>query len=288
MSGAALDPAALVALRHVAGRDRGRGPVTALPGGQVTRQRGPGLETMEIRPFADGDDPRHVDRNATARAGRPQVRVFHAEKDRATLLIADFRPSMLWGTRRVFRSVAAAERLALIGWRAAEAGARVGLVAATADGLFHTPPRPRDRGVIAVIGEMARAHAAAIEAATRQPGAPDPPLGDALLAAARLAPKGAEATLASALDAPGPGFETAVLLLARRAALTIERIADAFETAPPPGLYRVRAPDGAIRAAAAAPVTAGSAEAEATLAHLRIPVRWRDAALDPRASDRPD
>ena len=36
-------------------------------------------------------------------------RTFHAERDRTVILIADFRPSMLWGTRRTLRSVAAAE-----------------------------------------------------------------------------------------------------------------------------------------------------------------------------------
>ncbi|TXM93858.1 DUF58 domain-containing protein, partial [Methylobacterium sp. WL122] len=63
----------------------------------------------------EGDDRRHIDRNATARTGILHVRTHHDERDRAVVLLADFRPSMLFGTRRALRSVAAAEALASLG-----------------------------------------------------------------------------------------------------------------------------------------------------------------------------
>ena len=107
----------LLDLRGLVQQSRGELAVTSLPGGLVTRMRGRGLETAELRAFAFGDDPRHLDRNATARTGQLQVRLFHAERDRTTILLADFRPSMLWGTRRTLRSIAAAEALAGIAAR---------------------------------------------------------------------------------------------------------------------------------------------------------------------------
>ena len=247
-----LDAQHLIRLRALAGRSRQAGSVTYLPGGVVTRPRGRGLETADLRPFAPGDDPRHLDRNATARTGQPQIRLFHAERDRTLILIADFRPSMLWGTRRTLRSVAAAEALAQAGWTAVAQGARVGLIAITANDTMLLAPRTRDRAMLRAIGGMVRAHAAALAA----PDAAEPSLADALALAARATPRGAEVLLASALDHPGAAFHAQIRALANRAAVTVLRVTDAFETGAPPGRYRfaTRArPDGRVGRARPAP-----------------------------------
>lgn len=207
------------------------------------------METADLRAFAHGDDPRHIDRNATARTGSPQVRNFHAERDRTTLLVADFRPSMLWGTRRTLRSVAAAEALCLAGWQNVAEGGRVGLIAVTAGAPVFQRAAGRDRGMVAVIGTMAAAHAQAL----RQAGKADPPLADALGHARRIAPRGAEVLVATALDHPGADFVEQVEELRRRAYLSVLRIADAFETAPPRGVFRYATASGRTGAAAAAP-----------------------------------
>ncbi|RVU17555.1 DUF58 domain-containing protein, partial [Methylobacterium oryzihabitans] len=127
--GIALEAGALMGLRHLA--RRGAAPRTralvGLPGGIVTRRRGRGSEPDDVRLWAEGDDVRHIDRNSTARTGQLHTRTHHEERDRAVVMLADFRPSMLFGTRRALRSVAAAEALALLGWRVAGDGGRVGL-----------------------------------------------------------------------------------------------------------------------------------------------------------------
>ncbi|MEL7470295.1 MAG: DUF58 domain-containing protein [Pseudomonadota bacterium] len=242
-----LDPDALLRLRALVRARRSNRAVTALPGALATRARGRGLETADLRSFAHGDDPRHIDRNATARTGVPHVRSFHAERDRTTLLIADFRPSMLWGTRRTLRSVAAAEALCLAGWQTVTEGGRVGLIAVSyAEPVFQTASG-RDRGMVAVIGAMARAHAAALAHAD----APDPALSDALAHARRIAPRGAEVLVATALDNLGDGFEDQAEELRRRTRLSVLRIADHFETDPPTGLFRYATAGGDTGAAAA-------------------------------------
>ncbi|MEM1299099.1 MAG: DUF58 domain-containing protein [Pseudomonadota bacterium] len=236
----ALDADHLLSLRALARADTNAGPVTQLPGGHVIRARGRGLETAEIRAFAHGDDPRHLDRNTTARTGHPHTRSFHAERDRTTLLMADFRPSMLWGTRRCLRSVAAAEALCVVGWRAVAAGGRVSFLAALAGEPVAQPARSRDRGMVAVIGAMVRAHDRALGTSTHQ----DTPLARTLETANRIAPRGAEVLLATALDSPGKGFDAAALALGQRADFSVIRIADAFETAPPRGRFRFRTTSG--------------------------------------------
>ncbi|GJD61265.1 DUF58 domain-containing protein [Methylobacterium frigidaeris] len=233
-------------LRHLA--RRGAGATTkarsGLPGGIVTRRRGRGTEPDDVRLWAEGDDVRHIDRNATARTGTLHVRTHHDERDRAVVLLADFRPSMLFGTRRALRSVAAAEALALLGWRIAGDGGRVGLCVAAPEPVA-LPPRGGGRGMAALCQGLARAHEAALAAPPHaDPLHADPPLGPTLERARALLPAGGHLVLASALDAPGDGFAESVAALAERISLSLILVSDPFERAAPPGLYPYATPDG--------------------------------------------
>ncbi|MDW4498648.1 DUF58 domain-containing protein [Sulfitobacter sp. D35] len=228
--------------------------VSALPGGFEIRKRGQGQAVADSRPYAPGDDMRHVDRGATARSGKLHVRTFHEERDRVSFLVADFRPSMLWGMRRALRSVAAAEALAWIGWQAVDAGGRVGLLAVTAQDSVIVGTRGGPRGMLAVIGGLVRAHATALSRAMqagsdRQTLAPEPPLDAALAGLARIASRGAAVTLASALDTPGVGLEPLLGELAQGRAVRILRIEDAVLRDLPAGVYPLRGPDGRRRSA---------------------------------------
>jgi uncharacterized protein (DUF58 family) len=226
----------LIGLRHAALHSRrNSGPVTGMPGGFVGRRRGRGLEPDDIRAYVPGDDIRHIDRNATARHGTPQVRQYREERDRTVLLVADFRAAMLWGTKRVLRLAAAAEALAIKGWMACAAGARVGLYAFGPETPTYIPPRARERGMIDVIGGLVAAQRNAFAAASSDD------LATALEAAFRWLPTGGTAILASSLDKPGSSFAPLTASLGRRSRFEILLICDTFEIAPPPGLYPYRA-----------------------------------------------
>src|SRR4051812_20138734 len=100
----------LIGLRH---RARGfsflpRQPVHSLLAGRhASRLRGRGLDFEELRPYAQGDDTRTIDWNATARLREPFVRVHTEERDRPVILLVDQRLSMFFGSRRATKSVAA-------------------------------------------------------------------------------------------------------------------------------------------------------------------------------------
>ncbi|MCJ2060214.1 DUF58 domain-containing protein, partial [Methylobacterium sp. J-048] len=231
-------------LRHLA--RRGAAPATrtlaGLPGGIVTRRRGRGSEPEDVRLWSEGDDRRFIDRNATARTGQLHVRTHHDERDRAVVLLADFRPSMLFGTRRALRSVAAAEALALLGWRVAADGGRVGLAVARAGAPTVLRPAGGERAMIAVTGALAQAHADALAAAGA--AGSDAPLEATLGLARSLLPAGGHLVIASALDAPGPGFDETLTLLAERVAIRLILVSDAFERTRPPGFYPFALADG--------------------------------------------
>ncbi len=259
--GIALAAEALIALRHEGAGRRLPAPASALPGGFATRKRGHGQEMADVREYVEGDDVRHLDRGSTARTGTLHVRTFHEERDRATLLVADFRPSMLWGTRRALRSVAAAEALALIGWCAVAEGGRVGLLALAAEGPVAVPIRGRARGMLAVIGGMVRAHGAALEAAAAGQVAEEPTLAEGLTRAARLAPVGAEVVVASGFDAPGADLDERLGQLAQRRVPRLLHVRDGATDLLPPGTYPIRLPDGRrrrVRVAGESPPPSGT------------------------------
>lgn len=240
--GVDLDVEQLLRLRHVAYRMRDIKslPRSTMPGDIIHRRRGRGLEVHDVRPWSEGDDIRHLDQNATARTGVPHTKTYFDERERSILLMADLRPSMLFGTRRAFRSVAAAEALAMMGWRGVGRGGRVGLLAANAQGTHFSRQGRGERAMIALVGTLAEAHRAALRDSSQQ----DPPLAPALDMATTLAGTGSTVILASGLDQPGEGFDDALLRLMRRHDLVVLLIEDPFEREPPAGDYPFFSPEG--------------------------------------------
>jgi uncharacterized protein (DUF58 family) len=233
-----LEAEKLLRLRHVAQsqltrRARRAQPIGALPGALTTRRRGRGIEVHDIRLWLDGDDMRHIDANTTARTGHPHVRTFRDDHESTALLVADFRPSMLFGTKRTFKSVAAAEALALVGWSMLAAERRIGLFAFGPDTPTFIPPRSGERAMAAIIGGLVDCHSRALDSGDVE----DRPLSACLeMATQHLAPGGA-LVLASALDEAGPNFDALISSWARRASFQVMVISDAFEREAPRGWY---------------------------------------------------
>ena len=245
----------LIAQRDAVIESRRRDQATsALPGGFAIRKRGQGQVIADSRPYIHGDDMRHVDRGATARTGTLHVRTFHEERDRVSFLVADFRPSMLWGMQRAFRSVAAAEALAWLGWQAVEAGGRVGLMAITAEERVIVRTQGGTRGMLAVIGGLVRAHAGALDSALAaarggKPKFADPTLGETLSVLHRIVPRGASVLIATALDSLGEDFDAVMGRLTQHRSPRFVLIEEGALQSLPTGHYPLRGPDGARRSA---------------------------------------
>lgn len=88
--------------------------------------KGRGMEFDEVRPYQPGDDIRNIDWRVTARTGRAHTKLFREERERPVFLWLDLSGSMHFGTQRAFKSVAAAEVAALVGWSAVKQGDRIG------------------------------------------------------------------------------------------------------------------------------------------------------------------
>ncbi|SLN69680.1 hypothetical protein RUM8411_03568 [Ruegeria meonggei] len=245
-AGVSLTTDALIALRHLALADHENPLVAALPGGFLTRKRGQGVEVADVREYVAGDDIRHLDRGTTARTGRLHIRQFQEERDRVTLLVADFRAPMFWGLQRAFLSVAAAEALALIGWHMVESGGRVGLLTISTDTSVIVPPRGKTRGMLDVIGGLVQAHSRSLNAL--QNGKDERwTLEQSLTGVERLTPTGSEIIIASGFDHQGDGFSDLLDRLDHRRNPRLVLLTESKTHEMPSGWYPIRLPDGQQR-----------------------------------------
>lgn len=231
--GLRLTAGELLALRPaVAARARHR-PATRRPGALPASPPGGGIDLRELRAYVQGDDPRRIDPSATARTGIPHIRSFHEDRDDTTLLIADFRPPMLWGTGAALRSVRAARHLAEIGWQAVQRGGNVAALALISDGMAAMAPGQGDRQMAGIAQMLAGEHDQSLLAPQRTGAGPRPDLAAMASRASRMVPPGSRLYLATSPEGVTEGDAPALTRLARRRHLRIALILDPVEAAPP-------------------------------------------------------
>jgi uncharacterized protein (DUF58 family) len=124
---------------------------SALNGRHASRLRGRGLNFEEMRDYLPGDDIRAIDWKATARTGRPHVRVFTEERDKPALLVVDQRMSMFYGSRLNMKSVTAAEAAAIAAFRVLGAGDRVGGIVFNEQQRLEYVPKRSTRSLYALL-----------------------------------------------------------------------------------------------------------------------------------------
>lgn len=199
--------------------------------------RGRGMEYAESREYVAGDDVRHIDWRLTARSGRTHTKLFQAERDRLTLVVADTAPSLYFGTRVRFKSVQAARAGAVAAWAALRDGDRI----AALRGSTTEPP-------IAPAGGM-KAAVRVLDALCRwytRPPADDAGLDVALDHARRVLRPGSRLVVL-AEPASVVGIDAARWAgLARHCEVIVLLLTDAFEQQPPHARLPFAAPASRI------------------------------------------
>ncbi|RMH93286.1 DUF58 domain-containing protein [Lysobacter pythonis] len=216
---------ALIALRNsVQRRSPARRGHHGVSGIARSPLRGRGMEYAESREYVAGDDARHIDWRLSARSGRAHTKLFQAERDRLTLIVADTAPALYFGSRVRFKSVQAARAGAVAAWAAQADGDRI---AALRGSIREAPISPAGgvRAVLRVLEALRRWYAA-------------PPLEDAGLAVAldhaqRVLRPGARlvalAESASVLTVAAARWAA----LARHGEVIVLLLTDPLEQAPP-------------------------------------------------------
>jgi len=124
--------------------DQGR---SDFPGQRMGTRRGQGLEYIDLRQYASGDDTRHIDWNVTARYNEPYTRLYREEREQTTVVAVDLRPSMFSGSHCLL-AVSAGLLAATVLWQASEYGDRCGAVVISERGQRSTRPLAGKKGVL--------------------------------------------------------------------------------------------------------------------------------------------
>jgi len=98
----------------------------AQSGNYLSHLKGRGMAFDETRLYQPGDDVRRIDWRVTARTDKPHSKVFREEKERPLFISVDYRSTMAFATRGVFKSVQAARLAGLLAWAALSQGDRIG------------------------------------------------------------------------------------------------------------------------------------------------------------------
>jgi len=259
--------AELIALRGLAqARGSARRGGLGVQGHALSNQRGRGMEYAESREYARGDDARHIDWRLTARSGRAHTKLFQAERERLTLVVADTAPAMYFGTRVRFKSVQAARAGALATWIAVRDGDRVAALRGT-DTDSPVAPASGPRGALSVLDALVRWYA--------RPAHDDTGLDAALGHARRLLRPGSRLVVLAdpASISTIPAERWPALALHHEAIVLL--LTDPLESAPPVARLPFASPSGRIELGLDGAATrqrwrqAFSAPVEAALESLR-------------------
>ena len=232
---APLDRDALAEIRRIQVRTD-RMVTDVLAGGYSSVFRGSGIEFEEVREFTEGDDPRSIDWNVTARTGKPHIKKFVEERELTVLLLLDLSASTRFGTReqgaagrlRTVRETAALF-CGCVAFAAARNNDKAGLIAFT-DRIERHLPAKKGRGHVLRLIRDAYAQA---------PEGSGTDLAAALEFAGRVQRRRAVVFLVTDALAELPGHEMRVL--AGRHDLVLVLVRDPrSERLPAAGLLRLR------------------------------------------------
>ena len=226
----------LIGLSRPAGGLRlARPTARALQSGQyLSRFKGRGMEFDETRLYTPGDDVRHLDWRVTARTGAPHTKLFREERERPVFLSVDYRASMFFATRGMFKSAMAARLAALIAWSARRHDDRIGGQIFSEAGSQELRP---EHGHPAVL-RFLQALVARAEPPAPAPGASGPALEEALMHLPRHARPGSLVFIFSDFRQLTAAGEAAVSRLSRHCDGVLVMIHDPLEQRLPPGRHR--------------------------------------------------
>ncbi|MGY1423959.1 DUF58 domain-containing protein [Lysobacter sp. A289] len=230
--------AELVALRAAASGRRGaRHGRHGVSGQALSPMRGRGMEYAESREYIAGDDARHIDWRLTARTGRAHTKLYQAERERLTLIVADTAPSLYFGTRTRFKSVQAARAGAVAAWAAVRDGDRI---AALRGSQAEPPVTPAGgpRGALRVLDALVRWYAG--------PPDEDAGLGVALDHAQRLLRPGSRLLVLADPHSLADIAERRWSVLSQHHEVVVLLLTDPLELSPPTATLPFRSGDQRI------------------------------------------
>jgi len=119
--------------------------------------RGQGMEFCDYRPYVEGDDPRMIDWNVTARSTTPFVKILSEERELLVILLVDVSGSLNFGSVNMTKADRVAETAAVIALSAARSNDRVGLLTYGDKVYDYVPPDKGRAHSLAIIQKVLEA-----------------------------------------------------------------------------------------------------------------------------------
>lgn len=116
--------------------------------------KGSGMEFDTVREYQEGDEPRTIDWNVSARLGTPYVKSYIEERELTMMFLVDISASGLFGSSLQFKKEIAAELCAILAFNAIRNNDRVGLILFSDQVELFVPPKKGKTHVLRVIREL--------------------------------------------------------------------------------------------------------------------------------------
>jgi uncharacterized protein (DUF58 family) len=210
--------------------------------------KGQGIEFDEIRHYEPGDDIRIIDWNASARFGRPYVKMYREERELTVYIILDCSASMHTPNDRpgsLSRYEQALLASALIAFSADKAGQRVGAFFFDADIVRAFPPAKGRRHIMNILHSALSSSAGTRGGFRGRAGAPGSNIRQTLLGAGRFMKRRSLVILLS--DFFSANWESEFEELAHRHDVIAVRISDPLDkNFPEKGLIPLTDPETGV------------------------------------------
>ncbi len=132
----------------------GRRVAESFAGDYLSVFKGRGMEFASVREYTPGDEPRDIDRNVSARAGKPFVRQYIEERELTVVIAVDLSGSQEFGTADRLKRDAAVEVGAGLALAALANNDKIGLALFTEGIELFLPPRKGRRHALAAVREI--------------------------------------------------------------------------------------------------------------------------------------
>jgi uncharacterized protein (DUF58 family) len=116
--------------------------------------KGQGIEFAEVREYQAGDDYRSIDRNVTARYGKPYVKLFCAERELTVIFLIDISSSQNFSSTKKLKSEIAAEVAALLAFSSFKNNDRTGMLSFSDKVEKVITPRKGKNNILRIIKEI--------------------------------------------------------------------------------------------------------------------------------------
>ena len=199
-----------------------------LPGEALSILKGRGIEFEDIRPYLPGDDLRHVDWRVAARTGMPFTRRYSEDRERSTLVVADQRVNMFFGSGKEFKSYTAAIAAAKLAWGAVENGHRLGgLIASDTTDITHVGNARRN--VLTMLSNLVKHNNSLSCSSSKSPGFDQPDFNQLLEQVANKLQPGSIVNIVSDFNDLNKQSKTMLATIASSCELNLIRIVDPLE-----------------------------------------------------------